>query len=128
MINSRWSTNLMLTAIALLLGGLSNSAPAPSTAERGVAKPPNIVVVMADDLSSDLVKYMDAVQALAAEAVTFDHYFVSNSLCCPSRGTFFTGKYPHNSKVEGNLWPDGGFMRFVRHDLRTSLGPYMSSA
>src|SRR5687768_9986003 len=74
----------------------------PSTPTAAVQ--PNIVFIMVDDLSSDVVPYMGAVQEMAAEGVTFDNFIVSNSLCCPSRAGYLTGKYPHNNFVLGNSW------------------------
>lgn len=109
----------MIPAIAVL--------PSPPAAPVETPRP-NIILVMADDMSSEIVSYMREVQDLAAAGVTFDNFFVANSLCCPSRGTFYTGKYPHNSKIQGNGWPRGGFGRFLEHNLHTSLGPYMSAA
>jgi N-acetylglucosamine-6-sulfatase len=46
---------------------------------------------------------------------TFTNYFVSDSLCCPSRATTLRGQYPHNTKILGNAWPLGGYRKF--HDL-----------
>jgi arylsulfatase A-like enzyme len=78
----------------------------------GTVTPPNIVFVLTDDLSSDLVQYMPAVQALARNGMTFDDYFVSDSLCCPSRSSIFTGDFPHNSGVFSNVGRYGGFQTF----------------
>ena len=83
---------------------------------------------MTDDLSSDVVPYMGAVQAMAAEGVTFDNFIVSNSLCCPSRAGYLTGKYPHNNFVLGNSWPRGGIGRFLEHDVMESIGVYIHDA
>jgi N-acetylglucosamine-6-sulfatase len=73
---------------------------------------PNIVFVLTDDLSTDLVRYMPQVQALEARGLTFKNYFVSDSLCCPSRSSIFTGNFPHDTGVFSNVGPDGGFHVF----------------
>ncbi len=73
---------------------------------------PNIVFVLTDDLSMDLVRFMPEVQALATRGATFDNYFVSDSLCCPSRSSIFTGKFPHDTGVFTNGGPDGGIGAF----------------
>jgi arylsulfatase A-like enzyme len=73
---------------------------------------PNIVFVLTDDLSSDLLKYMPQVQALQARGLTFSDYFVSDSLCCPSRSSIFTGNFPHDTGVFSNVGLDGGFHLF----------------
>ena len=42
----------------------------------------------------------------------FDNYFVTDSLCCPSRSSIFTGRFPHDTGVFTNTGPDGGFGAF----------------
>lgn len=74
---------------------------------------PNIVFVLLDDYSSDLLQYMDGYQALAAEGVSFSNFVTSNPLCCPSRASILTGKYPHNTGVLTNQWPGGGLGAFL---------------
>ncbi|MEA2168833.1 MAG: N-acetylglucosamine-6-sulfatase, partial [Solirubrobacteraceae bacterium] len=73
----------------------------------------NIVVVLTDDLSDDLVRYMPAVKRLQEDGVRFSRYIVSNSLCCPSRTSIFTGRLPHNTQVRTNLPPFGGYEQFI---------------
>ena len=51
---------------------------------------------------------MPEVQALALRGVTFDNYFVTDSLCCPSRSSIFTGDFPHDTGVFTNGGADGG--------------------
>ena len=36
---------------------------------------------------------------LASEGVNFDHYFVQNPVCMPSRLSFLTGRYPSTAGV-----------------------------
>ena len=50
----------------------------------GRAHRPNIVFVLTDDLSENLIAYMPQVQALENEGVTFDNQFVTDSVCCAS--------------------------------------------
>lgn len=76
---------------------------------------PNIVFVLTDDLTWNLLKYMPHVLAMQDNGLTFSHYFVSDSLCCPSRASIFTGQFPHNTGVWGNLPPTGGFGAYVAH-------------
>jgi N-acetylglucosamine-6-sulfatase len=78
------------------------------------ATPPNIVFVLTDDLSMDLVQYMPHVLGLQSAGMTFSNYFVSDSLCCPSRSSIFTGELPHNTGVFSNYGNDGGFRVFHR--------------
>ena len=46
------------------------------------------------------------------DGLTFGNYFVSDSLCCPSRASIFTGNYPHDTDVLTNAGPNGGFSAF----------------
>lgn len=88
---------------------LSASASAAAAATK-----PNIVFVLTDDMSSNLLPYMPQVQKLQSQGTSFSDFVVSNSLCCPSRSSIFTGEYPHNTGVLSNEGPNGGFKAF--HD------------
>ncbi len=83
----------------------------------GVVAPtrPNIVFVLTDDLSMNLLQYMPHVQAMQRDGLTFKNYFVSDSLCCPSRSSIFTGNFPHNTHVFDNTGRQGGFGAFYAH-------------
>ncbi len=62
------------------------------------------------DLLLGSLEFMPLLQArLADQGMTFSNFFVSQSLCCPSRVTLLRGQYTHNHKVFNNLPPDGGF-------------------
>jgi N-acetylglucosamine-6-sulfatase len=76
---------------------------------------PNIVFVLTDDLSMNLLRFMPHVQAMERRGMTFENYFVSDSLCCPSRSSIFTGEFPHDTHVFGNFGPGGGFHAFYSH-------------
>ena len=73
---------------------------------------PNIVFILTDDLAWNLVKYMPHVLAMQKAGVTFANYFVTDSLCCPSRSSIFTGRYPHDTGVFRNTGKDGGYLVF----------------
>jgi len=84
---------------------------------------PNIIFILADDFSMDLLPYMiqsptHGLEGMINEGTSFSNYFVSDSLCCPSRSSIFTGKFPHNTGVFTNTWDpkkgqlDGGFGAF----------------
>jgi N-acetylglucosamine-6-sulfatase len=78
---------------------------------------PNIVFVLTDDLSTDLLPYMPNVRRLAARGTSFTNYFVTDSLCCPSRASILTGQYPHDTGIFRNTGPDGGFLAFHARGL-----------
>jgi N-acetylglucosamine-6-sulfatase len=87
-----------------------NTLPPPLTGAH--RHRPNIVFVLTDDLSMDLLPYMPAVQALEDRGTTLTNYYVSDSLCCPSRASIFTGNFPHDTGVFTNTGPHGGFNVF----------------
>lgn len=74
---------------------------------------PNIIFVLTDDYASNLVDFMPNLKAMQKEGVTFSNYYVSNSLCCPSRSSIFTGMLPHNTNVETNTLPNGGYDAYM---------------
>ena len=97
--------------------GTTPPVPPTNTTPGGApvaATPPNIVFVLTDDLSMNLVQYMPHVVGLQSAGMTFSNYFVSDSLCCPSRSSIFTGELPHNTGVFSNYGNDGGFRIFHR--------------
>ena len=119
---------LAYRTILLILALLVNSArpaltvsPAHMRADSptATAQPlglPNIVFILADDLDLDLdtVTTMPHLQALlAGQGVTFTHFFVNASICCPSRASLLRGQYVHNHGVYTNgPPPTGGFEAF----------------
>ena len=70
------------------------SLPAPAEKLTSSAQHPNIVFILTDDLSNNLVQYMPHVSQMQKNGVTFANYFVTDSLCCPSRSSIFTGVFP----------------------------------
>jgi N-acetylglucosamine-6-sulfatase len=105
-----------LTAILAAIGLASTlrDEPAPAATSK-----PNIVFILADDLSWDLVnpQFTPHIAALQARGVTFYRYFVADSLCCPSRATIFTGDFPHDTQVVSNTAPSGGYAKFRERRL-----------
>ena len=77
---------------------------------------PNIVFVLADDLSTDLLQFMPNVQQLQRDGDSFDNYIASAALCCPSRASILTGRLPHNTGVFTNVYPHGGIYAFAVND------------
>jgi N-acetylglucosamine-6-sulfatase len=91
------------------------SAPLPT--HPAAAGAPNIVFILTDDLAWNLVQYMPHVLQMQKDGVTFTNYFVTDSLCCPSRTSIFTGRYPHDTGVFKNTGDDGGYSAFTNHGL-----------
>jgi N-acetylglucosamine-6-sulfatase len=104
-------------------------SPAATTTPSASTQHPNIVLVLTDDLSLNLLPYMPQVQALATRGLTFDDYFVSDSICCPSRASIFTGNFPHDTGVFDNVPSGGGFETFYRRgEQQTSFNVVLQHA
>jgi N-acetylglucosamine-6-sulfatase len=89
-----------------------SAAPSSTAAGSAPGGKPNIVFVLTDDLSNNLVQYMPHVLALQKAGTSFSNYTVTDSLCCPSRSSIFSGKFPHDTGVFTNTGADGGFNVF----------------
>jgi N-acetylglucosamine-6-sulfatase len=103
-------------------------------------EPPSFVVIQTDDQTLDALyaafsaypgapetrAMPNTLDLLAKKGETFNRYYVSYPLCCPSRVSLLTGRYAHNTGVEGNVQPNGGYYGFsfraaYSHNLATWL-------
>ncbi|AGL19841.1 sulfatase [Actinoplanes sp. N902-109] len=114
-----------LAGIATLLtmaGCTSSSGPRPQPSGSAGPGPdrPNIVLVLTDDLAMNLLGYLPQVTAMREAGTTFANYTVTDSLCCPSRASMLTGKFPHNTGIFTNGGDDGGYPEFHRRGLERS--------
>jgi arylsulfatase A-like enzyme len=77
----------------------------PPTLDDDNARPPNIIVILADDLGWNDISFYGggvgggAVQTpnidrIAAEGVHFSNGYAGNATCAPSRAALLTGRYP----------------------------------
>jgi len=100
---------------------------APPAVAQG--KRPNIVFILTDDLAVNLVQYMPHVLDMQKKGVSFANYFVTDSLCCPSRSSIFTGRFPHDTGIFRNTGNDGGFLAFHnRHHEQSTFATALSAA
>ena len=116
----RYHTLAALTVFACLAAafGPAPLRPTPPTLAGPAApegqQPPNIVLVLADDLDARLgtLDYTPYIRDLLQhQGLTFDNALVPVSLCCPSRVSLLRGQYVHNHEIYTNGPPDGGFQR-----------------
>ena len=72
-------------------------------------KKPNILLIIADDLSKTLPVYGDSTIAtpgiggVAGDGVVFERAYCTASSCTPSRASILTSRYPHQLTQGGNL-------------------------
>jgi len=121
----------LLALLCLLATTGFRSSAAAATAER-----PSFVVIQTDDQTLDqlyaafgkpkLQAMPNTLNLIAKRGETFNRYYVSYPLCCPSRVSLLTGRYAHNNGVKGNIQPNGGYFGFsfraaYTHNLATWL-------
>jgi len=96
-----------VVVLATVIGSMRSMAVA--------AEPPNIVLVVTDDLTkkdySDLGK---ALGPFTSGGTFFHNAFVTTSLCCPSRASTLTGLYAHNHHITQHIDPNTGYEQY--HD------------
>lgn len=126
---SRWAAVVVTGAVTLLLVAAIAVNTLHETREQRPAaavEPPNVVVLMTDDQTLEMMRVMPRTQRLiGAAGVTFANYYVSYPLCCPSRATYLTGQYAHNNGVAHNGGLLGGYERLEEMD---SLPVWMQKA
>ena len=126
-----------------LLGGT------PLVAARAQARPPNFVVIVADDhgwndagcYGHPLIR-TPHLDRLASEGVRFTHCYTTAPLCSPGRGAVLTGLYPHVSGVThlvqgedadrlsmpANLWTFARGLRGLGYETAAARKWHLSTA
>ena len=129
-----------------LLAALCFAVGSASAARNSVLPPvekPSFVVIQTDDQTLDglYAAYRtfegtgktrampNTLDLIAKRGMTFNRYYVSYPLCCPSRVSLLTGRYAHNHNVKGNIQPNGGFAGFAQQGALThNLAVWMQNA
>ncbi len=115
---------------ALAAGVALRHGPAPSVessraAPEDAAVKSNIVVVMTDDQTLEQMSALPRTRKLiGTQGVKFKRFYVTDPLCCPSRATFLTGQYAHNTGVISN----GGPNALAALDEDKTLGVWLQQA
>jgi arylsulfatase A-like enzyme len=112
-------------AVTVTVGAahLVTAAPAhPVSASPAAMKDarPNIVLVLMDDFSLELLATMPQARRMQAAGATYRNAHVVDSLCCPSRASLLTGRPPHQTGVLTNtandsVNPVGGYKAFTHY-------------
>lgn len=91
----------------------SSDAPSEKAASRGA--PPNIIILLADDLGyGDLGSYghptirTPNIDRLAAAGARFTSYYAGAPACTPARAALLTGRYAVRVGLPGVLMPESG--------------------
>lgn len=102
---------LVLALALALTGPLTLVGSGAGTPAAAAADPrPNVVLVMADDMSARDLRWMPRTRrTIGAHGATFDEGISSNPMCCPARATLLTGSESHNNGVWSNTQPNGGY-------------------
>ena len=109
-----------ISVIVLSTAGLRQVAFAQSG-------PPNIIFITTDDQRWDTMQYMPITQKLLqAKGVTFENYFITQSICCPSRSTFLTGLNSHHHGIWSNT--GGGALFAKLGEDKSTVGTWLSAA
>src|SRR3954454_4829930 len=81
----------------------------PARGAEPTASRPNIVFIMTDDQRWDALSCTGHpflktpnIDRLASEGALFQNYFVTLSLCSPSRACILTGQYAHKNGIINN--------------------------
>jgi arylsulfatase A-like enzyme len=133
----RVGRSLIVVLAALgMVAGMTGATAASETDTAPAAKSgkkPNVVFILTDDL--DLTSYTDPSRfpkfnsLMTQQGTTFSNFFVTDSLCCPSRSSILRGQYVHNHDVQGNKPPDGGFEKFhANGDEKSTMATWMHDA
>jgi N-acetylglucosamine-6-sulfatase len=82
---------------------------------------PNIIVIMTDDQRYDEMETLPTITGrVASRGATFTNGFITNPLCCPSRASFLSSLYSHNTNVWGNNGEArGGYGEFRDNEAQT---------
>ncbi len=95
-------------------------AAAPNRAV-GPDDPPNVLLIIVDDLNVALGSYLDSapypqyasaktpnIDRLATQGILFERAYVQNPVCSPSRASFLSGLRPSSTDIYGNatFWRD----------------------
>jgi arylsulfatase A-like enzyme len=93
----------------VILLATSAGCPAEARAAADHDRPPNVVLIIADDMGYLDFGFMGHRQIhtprldrLARESLSFRRGYVTSSLCSPSLASILSGRYPHQHKITSN--------------------------
>ncbi|MGI9255187.1 MAG: sulfatase-like hydrolase/transferase, partial [Thermomicrobiales bacterium] len=96
---TRATRRSLLAGVASLAVGSDDEASAKG---RGTSTPPNIVLVLADDMRATDWKALPRTRKRLMDGTMFPNFFFNVPLCDPSRASILTGQYAQNHGVRWN--------------------------
>lgn len=120
----------LLVLLATLFSSCKQKEPAKPT------KKPNFLFILVDDQPFDALESSGRypflktpnMQRLQDEGVTFKNYFVTQSICSPSRASFLTGVYPHIHGVnQNNKYVDPDWKDFEPYNVYLQQAGYQTA-
>ena len=96
-------------------------------------KKPNFLFILVDDQPYDAVGFSNRypflktpnIDKLAKEGVNIENFFVTQSICSPSRASFLTGTYPHIHGVnQNNKYVDPDWQNYAPYSTHLQNSGY----
>ena len=119
---SRWILSIGLSCLLFLCPIFSQAQPSQQT------DPPHLILIFCDDLGyADLATFGSKINRtpkldrLAAEGVKLTNFYVTASVCTPSRASLLTGCYPQ--RVDMAEVREQGFRSVLLQGARHGLNP-----
>jgi len=112
---------------------MTAAAVAPAAARRAPSRPPNVILIVADDLGyGDLGCYGNTfvrsprLDRMAAEGARFTDFVVSWPACTPSRSSILTGRYPQRNGLHDMIRNNEVNWKFQFHEETYAVSPEMT--
>lgn len=92
------------------------------TTAQTASQKPNVLFIVADDMNKWSLRNdypvlkVPAIQKLVSQSLYFENASCAAPVCVPSRAAFFSGKYPHNTRVYRNgpdVWNNSNLLTQV---------------
>jgi len=106
----------MKFSLALVFLVVSIVSVVPAQARNTDPRPPNVIVILADDLGWGDIGANGAqliatpnIDRLAAEGVRLTNFYAGANVCTPSRAALLTGRYPIRSGMQNVIYPHSDF-------------------